>query len=383
MKYHYFFNTVRRVIVQFLDMFNDINIARYNDDGQIFKYIKVPLRFMPKEKMFMWIQDRRNDKYLPIMSSQLNGIELATDRITNKGEKLRLNIDEEYKRILNPTPYNLQFQLNIMSKYMVDQDQILEQILPFFTPNAFIMIDIPELNVELENKVIFQSCSMDKSFEIGTEAYRTIIYTLDFTVQTYLFNPIISITKYYLTYNGNEYVLHDGSPQYIDDFKIEIKDFKVYINDVRVFDIYLEDYMGSYPPSGNMTSDVPSGENEMGINNYQREKINKEEIVKFFDYLHKYKVVYEDKELVFYGKSDNLEGIIKKLITKYYGNKDVMMEHKGTEPSLPIDRGHSMFTTILHGDDKSDPLFNMYMYEKMDDNVMREWKEAKERDDGD
>lgn len=366
MKYHYFFNTIRKVIVQFLDMFNDINIARYNDDGQIFKYIKVPLRFMPKEKMFMWLKDRRNDKYYPIMSSQLNGIELATDRITNKGETIRINIDEEYKRIFNPTPYNLNFQLNIMSKFMVDQDQILEQILPFFTPNAFMMIDIPELGVELENKVIFNSCSMDKTYEIPMDSYRVIVYTLDFTVQTYLFNPIISLTKYYLLINGEEYVLIDGVARYIDDMKIEIKDFRVYIDDVRVFDIYLYD---------------DDTDKDFGDENYEREKINSDEIVKFFDYEHKYKIVHDDVEIIFYAVADKLESVIKHLITKYYGNKQVMMENIGTEPGVPTDAGKSMFTTIMSGDDKSDPLYNMYKYEKLDDNVSREWKELKEDDD--
>ena len=382
MKYHYFFNTIRKVIIHFLDMFNDINIARYDDNGEIFKYIKVPIKFIPKEKMFMWLKDRRHDKYFPIISAQVNGISLNIDRITNKNEKLTLNIDDVHKRIFNPTPYTINFQLNIISKFMVDQDQILEQILPFFTPHAFIMIDIPELGLELENKVIFNSCNMDKSFEISTDAYRTIVYTLDFDVQTYLFNPIVSTTKYYLTYNNEEYVLIDGVSRYITpDCKIEIKDFKVYINDVRQFDVYLYEI--------NEFDDIEKDKGEL---NYIRNKMNEMNIVKFYDYDHKYFFEMCEGLAVFYGKPDELTNVIKKLITKYYTDKTQMLDHKGSEIGLPSSRGVAHSANILHGDDEKDPLFNIYKYEKFADGGeyddegeekdprYREWKKEKEND---
>jgi len=343
-------------------MFNDIQIARYNDEGEIIKYIKVPLRFVPKEKMFTWLHQRRFDRVFPVMSIQLNGIQLDTDRITNKSEKINLKIDEEYKRIFNPTPYSLNFQLNIASKFMVDQDQILEQILPFFTPNAFIIIDIPELGVELENKVIFESCSMDRDTNIDETSYRMIMYTLDFTVQTYLFNPLTSMTKSYLTMRYNEteeeFVLLDGNPRYITDpitnekFKLEIKDCcKVYINDVRHFDIYYEE---------NGVEHLYNYECEFG-------KL-------YYFYINNIRFEY-------YCESDNIERVIKKLITKYYGNKKTMLEFSGTETQSPSGRENSMFTNVITVDDKSDPLFNIYQYEKFDESekeIKREWKEKKE-----
>lgn len=374
MKYHYFFNTIRKVIIQFLNMFNDIQIARYNDEGEIIKYIKVPLRFVPKEKMFHWITQKRFDKVFPTMSVQLNGIQLDTDRITNKSEKIGLKIDEEVKRVFNPTPYTLNFQLNIASKFMVDQDQILEQILPFFTPNSFIIIEIPELGVELENKVLFESCNMDRDANIDEAGYRMIVYTLDFRVQTYLFNPLISTTKIYLTMiyvdeNGNEIeeelVLEDGVHRYvkvpiIDDdgnieykeYKIEIKDCcKVYINDVRHFDVYYEE---------NGIEHLYNYECEFG-------KL-------YYFYINNIRFEY-------YCESDNIERVIKKLITKYYGNKKTMLEFSGTETQAPSGREQSLITNIITVDDKSDPLFNIYQFERFDERekeTKREWKEKKE-----
>jgi len=72
---------------------------------------------------------------------------------------------------------------------MSDIDQIMEQILPFFAPHIFIRLAIPELNVEFDVKVIFQSCTPEVSLEMPDEDYRVINYTIDFVAQAWLFKP--------------------------------------------------------------------------------------------------------------------------------------------------------------------------------------------------
>lgn len=52
MRQYYFFKTLRKAIIQFLDMFNDMEIAKYNDDGEITKYVKVPLKLASKQKFY-------------------------------------------------------------------------------------------------------------------------------------------------------------------------------------------------------------------------------------------------------------------------------------------------------------------------------------------
>ena len=151
---HYFYNVMRKTIIQFLDVFNDIVIARYNSDtGEVIKYVKVPLKFAPKTKQWYWTELREagdvRDQVLPIMAVEMENVEYAQDRQVNRNHKVTLSSDSSVnKQYFNPVPYDFTFKLMIAAEYMVDITQIVEQIFPFFTPEAYVRITIPELNID-------------------------------------------------------------------------------------------------------------------------------------------------------------------------------------------------------------------------------------------
>jgi hypothetical protein len=74
---------------------------------------------------------------------------------------------------------------------MVDVDQILEQILPFFNPFIQIRITIPELSTTMDMRVQFTGASPDITFDMADEERRVLMWNLDFTVQGYLFQPLL------------------------------------------------------------------------------------------------------------------------------------------------------------------------------------------------
>ena len=207
-KQHYFYNAMRKTIVQFLDMFNDIVIARYNQDtGAVIKYVKVPLKFAPKTKQWYWTELReagdRRDQVLPMMAVNLDQVQFAQDRQVNRNAKIESSNDgTDGKTFFNPVPYNFTFSLQIAAEYMVDITQIVEQIFPFFTPEAYIRITIPELSIEglsedgeagtdkLELRVVYDDASKDAPVELDEAGYRILLWTLNFTVQGYLFSPL-------------------------------------------------------------------------------------------------------------------------------------------------------------------------------------------------
>ena len=83
--------------------------------------------------------------------------------------------------------------MNIWALHMVDIDQIMEQILPFFSPHIFVRIAIEELNTAFDTKIIFRSATPEVSHEMADLEYRVINYTLDFEVQTWFFKPTSDI----------------------------------------------------------------------------------------------------------------------------------------------------------------------------------------------
>ena len=221
---HYFYNIMRKTIIQFLDMFNDIVIARYNQDtGTVIKYVKVPLKFAPKTKQWYWTELREaednRDQVLPMMAIDLENVEYAQDRQVNRNHKVSLsNNESKIKQYFNPVPYDFTFKVQIAAEYMVDITQIIEQIFPFFTPESYIRITVPELNIEgfneeedagadaLELRVVYESASREATVELDEAAYRILRWDLTFKVQGYLFSPISEVGRvhnivldYYLT----------------------------------------------------------------------------------------------------------------------------------------------------------------------------------------
>jgi hypothetical protein len=225
MKDHYFYNLIKKTIIQFLDMFNDIRIARYdNNTGEIIGYIKVPLKFAPKTKNFYWVEKRDGDgrrirdKILPIMGISMTDTEFDSNRLVNKHHKLDTNKrnDLNSQKYANLSPYNFTFEMRIIAQYMIDITQIIEQILPYFDPTAYIRITIPELNIDVDDvgypldlKVLLESSTKEDPIDMAEDEYRIVEWNITFKVEGYLskksFNvPVVQrvIQQYYMDTNA-------------------------------------------------------------------------------------------------------------------------------------------------------------------------------------
>ena len=90
-----------------------------------------------------------------------------------------------------PVPYNIGFQLNILSKLNDDSLQILEQILPVFQPHFNLTIDLVEsIGEKRDVPIILDSVNFQDDYEGSFDTRRALIHTLNFTAKTYLFGPI-------------------------------------------------------------------------------------------------------------------------------------------------------------------------------------------------
>jgi hypothetical protein len=90
-----------------------------------------------------------------------------------------------------PVPYNLNIDLSILSKNQDDGLQILEQILPYFHPAVNVSIEIiDETHEERDIAIVLNGVNYTDDYEGDYSQRRTLIWTLNFTVRTYLFGPI-------------------------------------------------------------------------------------------------------------------------------------------------------------------------------------------------
>lgn len=194
----FYHETIRRYVIVFGTMFNDMVVHRRNNAGTIIKRIKVPIAYGPRAKFLSRIQQDPNltkpDAIsLPRMSFQIAGYNYdGTRKLTTIGQiKAPVANDLVNGSVYNPVPYNIDFELSIYVLNAEDGTMLLEQILPFFTPewtNTMKLVD--DLDIRMDIPVVLNTVNTEDTYEDSYENRRTIIHTLNFTMKGYLFGPV-------------------------------------------------------------------------------------------------------------------------------------------------------------------------------------------------
>lgn len=193
---YFYFSSIRSVTIQLMNIFSDIKIMKYSKEGKPVKEVEVPLKYSTKEAFYWWLYDKKQTGYLPMMSMHLTGLSYDSNRATQSNDKLRRQInklDEEGNKkiieLLKPAPWKFSYQLNIASVYLNDMDQIIEQIIPFFSPFIMTNVKIPEAYFDYDAKIILGGLSQDVSEDISNDSYRLVKWTMDLNVDGFIMKP--------------------------------------------------------------------------------------------------------------------------------------------------------------------------------------------------
>ena len=109
---------------------------------------------------------------------------------TKKHKKVHASDNTKLITVYNPVPYNFDFTLSIMVKNSDDGTQILEQILPYFTPEYHVtMHEMSTMGITRDIPIIFTGLSTEDSYEGDYLTRRALIHTLSFVVQGFLYGP--------------------------------------------------------------------------------------------------------------------------------------------------------------------------------------------------
>lgn len=196
----FFYNrTIRKVVVAFGTVFNDIVVTRQTQSGANKEHFKVPLSYGAKEKYITRITSdptltKSIATVVPRISFELTGMSYDTSRkliTTNQGfaKKADGNLYTQY----NPVPYNFDFSMSIYVRNTEDGTQILEQILPFFTPDFNVTVDfVPTMQPKYDMPIMLNSVSNETDYEGDMMTTRLIIWNLEFTAKGYIYPAIKS-----------------------------------------------------------------------------------------------------------------------------------------------------------------------------------------------
>jgi hypothetical protein len=195
----FYFQTIRKYVTLFGTLFNEIHITRTNKTGDMTNYIKVPITYAPKEKMLARVnQDPGIDRpsatiTLPLMSFEMTDIRYDGDRKlpTTNRSAIKSADKNKLRYQYNPVPYSFGFRLYVYVKNAEDGTKIVEQILPYFTPDFTVTVNlIPEMETNIDIPVIMNSIQQDDTYGGNFTERQAIIWTLDFTVKGYIYGPI-------------------------------------------------------------------------------------------------------------------------------------------------------------------------------------------------
>ena len=199
----FYHETVRNVIVAFGTMFNNLQIVRKDNSGNITQAMKVPLAYGPKQK---WLTRLDVDPSLgsavaitlPRLGFEIGSLSYDATRKLNRVQKFKKvkssssnanKLDTQFM----PVPYNMDITLYAMAKNSDDALQIVEQILPFFQPDYTLTLnDMADMGIKRDVPIILNDVGYEDNYQGDFESRRAIIYTMGFTTKFYLYGPVTS-----------------------------------------------------------------------------------------------------------------------------------------------------------------------------------------------
>jgi len=196
---YFYHEIIRKTVIAFGTLFNDIHVRHDDQAGNPLSEIKVPVAYGPRQKFLARIQqqpelNKATQITLPRMSFEITSISYDASRkagITQTFKAADSTDGNKMKKVFMPVPYNLGFELNILVKLQDDGLQILEQILPFFQPGFNLSIDlVKSIGEKRDVPMILNGISQQDDYEGDFSTRRALIYTLSFTAKTFMFGHI-------------------------------------------------------------------------------------------------------------------------------------------------------------------------------------------------
>jgi len=255
---HFYHRTIRKVVVAFGTLFNNIQLIRYTKDlSQEKERFRVPLSYGSKEKYVTRLFADPNliksmSIVVPRISFEMTGLsydvgrkQISTIRNFSANNSTRLNTQ------FVPIPYNFDFSMSIFVRNTEDGTQILEQILPYFTPDFNVTVDfIPGMDQKYDLPIILNSVNTTTEYEGDFLSTRYITWDLDFTAKGYIW-PSLNTGKYIRQANTN-LILSENPDDYLNSGNVAITQIKTTPNPITALPDdefgFSEEYINPFEP---------------------------------------------------------------------------------------------------------------------------------------
>ena len=199
--FEYFYNqTLRKLTLAFGGLFDEIYISKETSDGKI-ERTRVPLTYSGKEKFIRRINEASSisssvkiETLLPKMAFEMTTLQYDPTRKINKiNKKFKSSLvnGETYtQQAYSEVPYNVQFSLYCFTRTVDDNLQIMEQILPYFSPEFIVTLKMNEVDTNVDVPIILNTTNMTEQYEGDMTTRRSVVSSFSFTAKAHIFSRI-------------------------------------------------------------------------------------------------------------------------------------------------------------------------------------------------
>jgi hypothetical protein len=204
---YYSNNNLRKLVVAFGSLFNDIHVGHKNPDGGNDLDIRVPITYASQEKFIQRYlnpssitEGTRIETQLPRMSYIMSSIAPDASRRRNRFSPLLQKqtvgnvCTPTGKAVYNEIPVNVSFNLYIYTRHTDDTMQIVEQIMPYFVPDHVIQLDMTTVNKNVQIPIVMASNNLNDSYDGDFGNRRVNISVFSFLAKAYIFGKIVDTT---------------------------------------------------------------------------------------------------------------------------------------------------------------------------------------------
>lgn len=196
----YYNESIRKIVVAFGSMFNDIQLRQTNSLGDL-ELIRVPLAYGPKEKFIRRIEEQSSISNstkvqitLPILGFNITDITYDSTRKRNTMQRRKTHVAGSTAAYMSSNytevPYNFNISLYAFTRTMNDSLQIMEQILPYFTPEFNVTVNFNDVNKKVDVPIVLQSVSLEEDYEGDFDTRRNLTSEFSFTVKANVYGPV-------------------------------------------------------------------------------------------------------------------------------------------------------------------------------------------------
>jgi len=208
---HYKNDSIRKLVIAFGSLFNNIKLEQKDENGNQ-RLFTVPLSYAAKEKFVKRLTEpssisdkTRIQLSLPRMSFELLGLVYDNTRKFNKMNKIADCNSTNGSYTYSPVPYNFTFGLNVFTRNFEENLQIMEQILPYFSPEFIVSIKMNSIFPSVDVPLAIANTTLTQEYESDFSTRRFIVSTYQFVAKSYVYGEIR--TKY--TINDINFKMYD------------------------------------------------------------------------------------------------------------------------------------------------------------------------------